>query len=127
MLTVKHRTRVTWINCIAFCSTCLCCTVTSGYRIPAKFPVEGLNIGVAERYEIVCDFSKTPSRTLYLWNDKDTARFVNVPYFCYSHLLARLEIGQPGARTAGRCGWPFSTPHHSCCQAVWVACRPPVA
>jgi hypothetical protein len=69
------------------------CLPPAVYREPVKFPKDGMYLGVAERYEIVCDFSKFKAKTLYLWNDKDDKRMINVPYFCYSHLLARLDIG----------------------------------
>ncbi len=53
------------------------------------FPVEGLLIGVSERYEIVCNFINYGSRTVYFWNDFDSKIMKDVPYFCHSHLLAR--------------------------------------
>jgi hypothetical protein len=34
------------------------------------FPESGLFMGVAERYEVACDFSGYEGRTLFLWNDK---------------------------------------------------------
>lgn len=61
-------------------------------RQPVTFPRAGLLIGVAERYEIVCDFRSLRGQTLYLWNDFDDDWMKDVPYFCYSHLLAKLEI-----------------------------------
>jgi FtsP/CotA-like multicopper oxidase with cupredoxin domain len=53
------------------------------------FPVEGLLIGVAERYEIVCNFSGYGSRSIYFWNDFDSKIMKDVPYFCHSHLIAK--------------------------------------
>lgn len=39
-----------------------------GYRGDAIiFPREGLQIGVAERYEVVCDFTAYAGRQLYIW------------------------------------------------------------
>jgi hypothetical protein len=64
------------------------------------FPTAGLIIGVAERYEVVCDFGKFPGQTLYLWNGRDPKRFKNVPYFCFSHLVAKIVVGPAGTPTA---------------------------
>jgi FtsP/CotA-like multicopper oxidase with cupredoxin domain len=57
------------------------------------FPTQGLLIGVAERYEIVCNFTNYTQRTVYLWNDFNTDIMKNVPYFCHSHLLSRITFG----------------------------------
>jgi spore coat protein A len=39
-----------------------------GYRAdPLPFPREGLQIAVAERYEIVCDFAPYAGSQVYLW------------------------------------------------------------
>jgi FtsP/CotA-like multicopper oxidase with cupredoxin domain len=39
-----------------------------GYRARSvPFPVEGLQIGVSERYEVVCNFESFAGQTLYLW------------------------------------------------------------
>jgi hypothetical protein len=60
-----------------------------------KFPADGMFIGIAERYEIVCDLAyarKTYGPTLYLWNHRDDSRMPSVPYFCLSHLFARMDI-----------------------------------
>jgi FtsP/CotA-like multicopper oxidase with cupredoxin domain len=70
----------------------ICRVIASdGGFIPSHtaFPVEGLMIGVSERYEIVCNFSNYGSRTVYFWNDFDSKIMKDVPYFCHSHLLAR--------------------------------------
>ncbi len=65
-----------------------------GFRAnPVRFPENGLLTGVAERWEVVCDFTKMANKVLYLWNDRDEKRMKDVPYFCYSHLLAKLTIG----------------------------------
>lgn len=57
------------------------------------FPTEGLYIGVAERYEIVCNFQNYAGRTVYFWNDFDSKVMKDVPYFCNSHLLVRATFG----------------------------------
>lgn len=54
------------------------------------FPAEGLLLGVAERYEIACNFAGYGSRTVYFWNDFDKKIMKDVPYFCYSHLLSKV-------------------------------------
>lgn len=64
------------------------------------FPVEGLYIGVAERYEIVCNFSNYAGRTVYFWNDFDDKVMKDVPYFCHSHLISRLTFGDAPATPA---------------------------
>jgi FtsP/CotA-like multicopper oxidase with cupredoxin domain len=62
-------------------------------RTHISFPVEGLYIGVAERYEIVCNFSNYAGRTVYFWNDFDKEVMKDVPYFCNSHLISRITFG----------------------------------
>ena len=57
------------------------------------FPTEGLFLGVAERYEIVCNFQNYAGRTVYFWNDFNKDIMKDVPYFCHSHLLARVTFG----------------------------------
>lgn len=64
------------------------------------FPAEGLYIGVAERYEIVCNFQNYAGRTVYFWNDFDPQVMKAVPYFCHSHLLARATFGAAPATPA---------------------------
>lgn len=58
-------------------------------RTHMAFPTEGLLIGVAERYEIVCNFSGYANREVYFWNDRDIDVMKDVPYFCNSHLIAK--------------------------------------
>jgi FtsP/CotA-like multicopper oxidase with cupredoxin domain len=58
-------------------------------RTHIPFPPEGLLIGVAERYEIVCNFAGYSGRTVYFWNDRDVDQMKDVPYFCNSHLIAK--------------------------------------
>ena len=66
-----------------------------GYRnSPVAFPEKGLLIGVAERYEVVCDFSSQAGKILYFWNDRHPTAMKDVPYFCYSHLLAKVSVSQ---------------------------------
>lgn len=50
--------------------------------------------GVAERWEFVCDFSLLDAdvSTLILYNDVDDERMKDVPYFTYSHFLAKFEF-----------------------------------
>ena len=39
-----------------------------GYRDePVVFPPEGLQMGIAERYEVVCNFARYAGRQLYVW------------------------------------------------------------
>ena len=65
-----------------------------GYRnSPVPFPAGGLLMGVAERYEVVCDFTNFKGQSMYLYNDYDPITMKGVPYFCNSHLLANLQIG----------------------------------
>ncbi|CAF2704635.1 unnamed protein product [Rotaria sp. Silwood2] len=64
-----------------------------GFRdIPVIFPETGLLIGVAERYDVVWDFTALRSQTLFLWNHKDDIFMKDVPFFCYSHLIGQLQI-----------------------------------
>jgi FtsP/CotA-like multicopper oxidase with cupredoxin domain len=72
---------------------CKIIATDGGFRnTPVNFPVGGLLIGVAERYEVVCNFSNYAGRIVYWWNDFDPVMMYNVPYFCHSHLLARMEF-----------------------------------
>ncbi|KAG2440722.1 hypothetical protein HXX76_003579 [Chlamydomonas incerta] len=77
-------------------------------RTPVTFPAAGLFIGVAERYEVVCDFSglatSASSSTLYLVNAYDDRRMPDVPFFCNSHLVIKINVacnstGCPGPNT----------------------------
>jgi hypothetical protein len=75
---------------------CYVVATDDGWRPnPVPMPVEGLLIGIAERYEIVCNFGHplAAGRTLYLYNAENTVRAPDVPFFCLSHLLARLKVG----------------------------------
>jgi FtsP/CotA-like multicopper oxidase with cupredoxin domain len=52
----------------------MCYVIASdgGYRSPpVPWPAEGLQIGVAERYEAVCDFSLFKGQALYLFNGRN--------------------------------------------------------
>lgn len=72
---------------------CRVIAADGGYRsTPATFPVNGLLIGVAERYELVCDFTNFTGMSMYIWNDYDPKMMSGVPYFCNSHLIANLQI-----------------------------------
>ncbi len=51
---------------------CKVIATDGGYRGTAvPFPSFGLLLGVAERYEVVCDFSSLAGQTLYWYNGKD--------------------------------------------------------
>ena len=64
-----------------------------GYRYePVQFPSTGLLIAVAERWDVVCDFSEYAGQTLYVYNGKDEQQMAGVPYFCHSHLLAKIQV-----------------------------------
>lgn len=73
------------------------CRVISGdggYRkTHIAFPVEGLLLGVAERYDIVCNFGGYGGREVYFWNDFNADLMKDVPYFCNSHLIAKGVFG----------------------------------
>lgn len=72
---------------------CKIIAADGGFRnTPVDFPTSGLLIGVAERFEVVCNFSGYAGRAVYWWNDFDPVMMYNVPYFCHSHLLARMEF-----------------------------------
>jgi hypothetical protein len=62
------------------------------------FPLEGLRLGVAERYQMACDFSAFAGQTLYIWNDRDDRFLKAVPMFCYSHLIAKIIVSGLGTR-----------------------------
>ena len=72
---------------------CKVIATDGGFRpTAAPFPATGLLIGVAERYEVVCDFTGYAGQTLYWWNDLDPVMQSGVPMFCYSHLISRIEV-----------------------------------
>jgi FtsP/CotA-like multicopper oxidase with cupredoxin domain len=74
-------------------SICKVIAADGGYRdTPAPFPAGGLLMGVAERYEVVCDFTNFKGQSMYVWNDYDPIMMKEVPYFCNSHLIANLQI-----------------------------------
>ena len=74
-------------------SVCKVIATDGGYKhAPTQFPTTGLLIGVAERYEVVCDFSSFKGQELYFWNDWDPVNMPGVPYFCNSHLIAKMKI-----------------------------------
>ncbi len=41
---------------------------------------------------MVCDFTALAGRTLTLWNVLDEDRMDGVPFFCFSHLMMRIEV-----------------------------------
>jgi FtsP/CotA-like multicopper oxidase with cupredoxin domain len=64
-----------------------------GYAPAAvPFPDTGLLIGVAERYEFVCDFRGFRGKTLYFWNENDGDQMKDVPMFCFSHLISKITV-----------------------------------
>ncbi|KAL3771309.1 hypothetical protein ACHAW5_001663 [Stephanodiscus triporus] len=66
-----------------------------GYRkTPVNVPADGIILNVAERYEVVCDFRSLAGQTLYMWNHKDDNYMKAIPYFCYSHLIAKIVVGE---------------------------------
>lgn len=72
---------------------CKIIATDGGYRdIPSIFSEIGLLVGVAERYEIVCDFSNYKNQELIFYNNKNDEMMKDVPYFCYSHLVAKFII-----------------------------------
>ena len=75
-------------------SKCFVIAKDGGFRSnAAPLTVDGLLIAIAERYEMVCDFSAHAGKILYIWNDWDLGnQQKSVPYFCYSHLVARIHV-----------------------------------
>lgn len=75
----------------------ICSVVGSddGYRpFPVQIPPEGLMQSIAERYQLVCDFSKVQGKTLYLMNYVDPKRQKPIPaMFCKSHVIAKIVVG----------------------------------
>ncbi len=75
-------------------TSCQIIAKDGGFRTsPVAFPAAGLVIAPAERYEAVCNFIGHSGKTLWLWNEKDPQFKEEVPYFCYSHLIAKIEVG----------------------------------
>ena len=73
---------------------CKVVATDGGFRdAPVEFSIDGLLMGVAERYEIVCDFSDYKNKELYFYNNKNDEVMKDVPYFCHSHLIGKFIIG----------------------------------
>ena len=49
-------------------------------------------MGAAERYDVVCNFANYANKTLYFINGRDEKQMKAVPYFCYSHLVAKILV-----------------------------------
>ena len=72
---------------------CMIIATDGGFRdTPTKFPETGLLVGIAERYEIVCDFTNYKNKELMFYNSKNDDMMKDVPYFCYSHLVGKFII-----------------------------------
>jgi hypothetical protein len=55
----------------------------------------------AARRDIVCDLSNYAGRSLYLYNQPDPARTTSTtPFFCYSHLVMKMNVGAKGPAPA---------------------------
>lgn len=75
-------------------TSCQIIASDGGYRSsPVAFPAAGLVVVPGERYEAVCNFSGHVGKTLWIWNEKDVQFKEEVPMFCYSHLIAKIEVG----------------------------------
>jgi FtsP/CotA-like multicopper oxidase with cupredoxin domain len=61
---------------------------------PQPYPGTGLMVGVAERWDFVCDFGALDSAIteLVLYNDFDEKRMKDVPYFTFSHFVAKFAF-----------------------------------
>jgi hypothetical protein len=57
---------------------------------------------------LACNLGAPEARgkTLFLWNTFDDDRMKDVPFFCFSHLLMRLEVA---ATCTPRDGFPVSS------------------
>jgi FtsP/CotA-like multicopper oxidase with cupredoxin domain len=74
-------------------SKCWVIAGDGGFRQePESFPQEGLIMGIAERYEVVCDLTGQRGKTLYWYNEQDLVNFKDVPFFCWTHLVARMVV-----------------------------------
>ena len=79
---------------------CKIIATDGGFRdTPVQYPLEGLLMGVAERYEFVCDFTKLKSQTLLFYNDQDRRVMNDAPYFCNTHLVAKIVISAKATGT----------------------------
>ena len=72
------------------------------YEKPVAFPVGGLLNGVAERWDVYCDFSAYSGQNLYWANKKDDGQMDKTPMFCYSHLIAKITVGSSPATAAAK-------------------------
>lgn len=78
-------------------------------RSPIRFPRAGLFMGVGERYDVVCDLSALAGRSLHLWNVFDDDRMKDVPFFCYSHLVMRINVNAACTGVRGFIRYHFPT------------------
>ena len=83
-----------------------------GYRYdkPVAFPVDGLLNGVAERWDVYCDFSTYRGQTLFWINRKDDRQMDKVPMFCYSHLIAKITVGGASVTAAAKLNGALPAP-----------------
>ena len=93
LITLRHVSSVTGEMREISSEICYIIASDGGYRTtPIPFPSSGLLNGVAERYEVVCDFSNYANQTIIMWNGNDNDQMKAVPYFCYSHLIAKIQV-----------------------------------
>ena len=53
-------------------------------------------VEVAYRWDVVCDFTAYEGKALYVTNEHQPDRTTSeTPYFCYSHLLMKINVGKP--------------------------------
>lgn len=53
--------------------------------------------------QVVCDFTALAGHTLTLWNVRDDDRMDGVPFFCFSHLVMRIEARGGSSGKGGAC------------------------
>jgi hypothetical protein len=64
---------------------------------------EQRHIHVLVCLQVACDLTPYAGQTLYLWNTKDENRMKDVPFFCNSHLVMRIDVlAQCSVRGRGR-------------------------
>lgn len=80
---------------------------------PVPFPVDGLLTGVAERWDVYCDFSDYRGQTLFWINRKDERQMAKVPMFCYSHLIAKIIVGGAPVTAAAKINSALPPPFSS--------------
>jgi hypothetical protein len=73
--------------------------------------------------QVACNLRAPEARgkTLFLWNTFDDDRMKDVPFFCFSHLVMRIEVAatctpRPGFPVSCAGVLPYTRDYHTACH-----------